>query len=144
MLFFAMIVASLTAMSGCQRTQISSVFLRVDASPRTAGKPHRRGSPTTGVAHTAQDDLRPHTPLLLLFTTSAQTHIYPEIRIDAVRFLDVFLDILPDVVVAGWTEQGGVQRQVHGGRVLEGYLGIMNAGTSFGDAGGGSQEDYSA
>ncbi|KAI0361212.1 hypothetical protein OH77DRAFT_1443396 [Trametes cingulata] len=79
-----------------------------------------------------REDLLPHSPVLLLFTTSAQTHIFPEIRIDAVRFLDVFLEYIPDVVTEGWTAQGSGS---HGRRVLEGYLGILNAGTSFGEGG---------
>jgi hypothetical protein len=83
-----------------------------------------------------QDDLRPHSQLLLLFTTSAQTHIFPEIRVDAVKFLDILLEVIPNVVVMGWVKQGAVQGQVHGGRVLEGYLGILNAGTTFGEGGG--------
>ncbi|KAI0080104.1 hypothetical protein K474DRAFT_1727562 [Panus rudis PR-1116 ss-1] len=75
-----------------------------------------------------KDDLLPHSPTLLLFTTSAQTHIFPEIRIDAIRFLDILLEYLPDVVVEGWS-QGAAG---HGRRVLEGYLGVLNAGTAFG------------
>lgn len=79
-----------------------------------------------------QNDLIPHVPLLLLFTASAQTHIFPEIRIDAVRFLDLLLDAVPESVVCGWNESG----LGHGKRVLEGYLGILNAGTKFGGAEG--------
>lgn len=74
----------------------------------------------------------PHSSALLLFTTSAQTHIFPEIRIDAIRFLDLFLDLIPQIVVGGW--RGG--KTGHGKRVLGGYLGILNAGTKFGDDGG--------
>jgi pre-rRNA-processing protein IPI1 len=80
----------------------------------------------------SQDDIQPHCPTLLLFTTSAQTHIFPEIRVDAIRFLNLFLNIIPETVVAGWTEQDSVQGHSHGSRVLEGYLGILNAGTSYG------------
>lgn len=70
--------------------------------------------------------------MLLLFTTSAQTHIFPEIRIDAIRFLDLYLDLIPEIVVGGWRDgKGG-----HGKRVLGGYLGVLNAGTKFGDDGG--------
>ncbi|KAI0673507.1 hypothetical protein C8Q78DRAFT_968534 [Trametes maxima] len=79
-----------------------------------------------------RDELIPHSPVLLLFTTSAQTHIFPEIRIDAVRFLDIFLEYIPDVVTEGWTQHGS---DGHGRRVLEGYLGILNAGTAFGEGG---------
>ena len=80
-----------------------------------------------------QDDLAPHSPVLLLFTTSAQTHIFPEIRIDAVRFLDVYLEYVPEVVTEGWMLSGAGN---HGRRVMEGYLGILNAGTTFGEDGG--------
>ncbi|KAI6007344.1 hypothetical protein EDD15DRAFT_2396785 [Pisolithus albus] len=76
-----------------------------------------------------KDDLIPHVPQLLLFTTSAQTHIFPEIRVDAVRYLDLFLGVLPDYVVMGWNESGsGLGR-----RILEGYLGLLNVSTKFGE-----------
>ncbi|KAG1881744.1 hypothetical protein C8R48DRAFT_585967 [Suillus tomentosus] len=80
----------------------------------------------------SKEDLIPHVPLLILFTTSAQTHIYPEIRIDAVRFLNLFLEIVPESVVDGWTQGNSG----HGKRVLEGYLGILSAGTKYGDTEG--------
>ncbi|TBU34542.1 hypothetical protein BD311DRAFT_746356 [Dichomitus squalens] len=79
-----------------------------------------------------RDDLVPHTPVLLLFTTSAQTHIFPEIRIDAVRFLDIYLEYIPEIVTEGWMQPGSGS---HGRRVMEGYLGILNAGTTFGEGG---------
>ncbi|KIJ68364.1 hypothetical protein HYDPIDRAFT_36848 [Hydnomerulius pinastri MD-312] len=88
----------------------------------------------------SKDDMIPHIPLLLLFTTSAQTHIFPEIRIDAVRFLDLFLDIVPESVVVGWNEANSG----HGKRVLEGYLGILSAGTKFGGAEGKAQATSTA
>lgn len=80
----------------------------------------------------SKEDLIPHVPLLILFTTSAQTHIFPEIRIDAVRFLDLFLELVPESLVDGWI-QGNPG---HGKRVLEGYLGILSAGTKYGDTEG--------
>lgn len=79
----------------------------------------------------------PHTPLLILFTTSAQTHIFPEIRIDAIRFIDLFLEVIPETLVSGWTEGSG-----HGNRVLDGYLGILNAGTKFSEAEGEKPLDF--
>ncbi|KAH7911965.1 hypothetical protein BJ138DRAFT_1005493 [Hygrophoropsis aurantiaca] len=85
------------------------------------------------------EDLIPHVPLLLLFTTSAQTHIFPDIRIDAIRFLDLFLEIVPDTVVEGWMDGTG-----HGKRVLEGYIGVLNAGTKFGGAEGAAQATSTA
>lgn len=79
-----------------------------------------------------QKDLIPHVPLLLLFAASAQTHIFPEIQIDAIRFLDLLLDAVPESVVCGWNESG----LGHGKRVLEGYLGILSVGIKFGEVEG--------
>ncbi|KAF8576820.1 hypothetical protein K439DRAFT_1397060 [Ramaria rubella] len=70
--------------------------------------------------------IRPHAPLLILFITSAQTHIFPAIRIDAVRSLDLLLELTPEIVIQGWNET-----ETTGARVLEGYLGLMNAGSNF-------------
>ncbi|TFK57197.1 hypothetical protein OE88DRAFT_1619628 [Heliocybe sulcata] len=81
------------------------------------------------------DILGPHASHLLLFTTSAQTHIFPEIRVDAVRFLDIFLDVMPDYIVKGWDESRADSVASHGSRVLDGYMGILNAGTKFGQDG---------
>jgi pre-rRNA-processing protein IPI1 len=75
-----------------------------------------------------QEDLLPHAPLLLLFTTSAQTHIFPEIRIDAIRFLNILLECIPSAVTSGWAEGS----DTHGSRVLSGYIGILNGGTKYG------------
>lgn len=79
-----------------------------------------------------QEDLVPHAPLILLFTSSAQTHIFPEIRIDAIRFLNIFLEYFPEVIVRGWDTANNST----GSRVLEGYLGVLSAGTITGDAEG--------
>ncbi|KAH8102453.1 hypothetical protein BXZ70DRAFT_1063256 [Cristinia sonorae] len=78
-----------------------------------------------------KDDLQPHAPVLLLFTTSALTHIFPEIRVDAVRFLDIFLEHIPEIIVEGWSNGSAS----HARRVLEGYIGLLNAGTAFGGEG---------
>lgn len=92
-----------------------------------------RISPAYSSAHgLSQDDLYPHAPVLLLFTTSALTHIFPEIRVDAVRFLDIFLEHIPELVVEGWASGSST----HGRRILDGYLGLLNAGTAFGGEGG--------
>ncbi|KAK0456533.1 hypothetical protein EV421DRAFT_1753044 [Armillaria borealis] len=76
-----------------------------------------------------KEQLIPHAPTLLLFTSSAQTHIFPEIRIDAIKILDLLLICIPEPVISGWN-QGGDK---HGARVLEGYLGLLSAGTKFGE-----------
>ena len=48
------------------------------------------------------------------------------------RFLDIFLECIPEAVTAGWCEN-----QVgHGSRILSGYLGILNAGTKYGETDG--------
>lgn len=93
---------------------------------------HLTLSPTLSLTVVSQEDLIPHSPVLLLFTTSAQTHIFPEIRIDAIRFLDLLLEHIPDVVTEGWAQSA----ESHGRRVLEGYLGVLDAGTTFGEGGG--------
>ncbi|KAH6917308.1 hypothetical protein BKA70DRAFT_1418067 [Coprinopsis sp. MPI-PUGE-AT-0042] len=86
------------------------------------------------------ENLIPHSHLLLLYTTSAQTHIFPEIRIDAVRFLDVFLEKMPEVLVEGLDHSV----KGHGHRILEGYLGLLNAGTKYGGNEGPAQATSTA
>ncbi|KAH9937104.1 uncharacterized protein B0H18DRAFT_1112984 [Fomitopsis serialis] len=72
----------------------------------------------------------PHSPVLLLFTTSAQTHIFPEIRIDAIRFW------ISSRAHSRHRDEGWAQsNSSHGRRVLEGYLGVLNAGTTYGEGG---------
>ncbi|KAK2461854.1 hypothetical protein APHAL10511_006317 [Amanita phalloides] len=66
----------------------------------------------------------PYSSLLLLYMTAAQTHIFPEIRIDAIRVLNILLECIPDIVTAGFCQVNGG----HGSRVLDGYLGILAAG----------------
>ncbi|KAI0256601.1 hypothetical protein BJV78DRAFT_292526 [Lactifluus subvellereus] len=78
---------------------------------------------------TSAHDLSPYSSTLLLFTTSAQTHIFPEIQIDAIHFLDLYLDTFPDVAVCGWRDG----KSGHGKRILEGYLSILNAGVKLGE-----------
>jgi len=88
--------------------------------------------------------LAPHTTILMLFITSSLSHIYPEIRIDAIRFLDLMLEFVPEVVVDGWvgwnvagysaddmndqkdSQGSGSNGAQHGQRVLEGYLALLN------------------
>ncbi|KAN0123950.1 hypothetical protein V8E52_002440 [Russula decolorans] len=77
----------------------------------------------------SEHDLSPHSSTLLLFTASAQTHIFPEIQIDAIRFLDLYLETFPNAVVCGWRDG----KSGNGKRILEGYLSILGAGTKLGD-----------
>lgn len=76
----------------------------------------------------------------MLFTTSAFSHIFPEIRVDAVRFIDLLLSLVPKVVVSGWTESSPMESSAvegraetssaggsqHGRRVLNGYLALFD------------------
>lgn len=70
----------------------------------------------------------------MLFTISALSHIFPEIRVDAVRFVDILLELIPDVVVGDWisssvekTGETSAQGASSGGRrILEGYLALLD------------------
>jgi hypothetical protein len=44
--------------------------------------------------------LTPHLPLLVLQTTSALSHIFPEIRLDACRLVQLLLDQVPHHIVS--------------------------------------------
>lgn len=46
--------------------------------------------------------LTPHVPLLLLHTSSALSHIFPEIRLDTARLVQLFLDHIPTHVISSW------------------------------------------
>ncbi|KAH8110674.1 hypothetical protein DFH11DRAFT_1514092 [Phellopilus nigrolimitatus] len=87
-----------------------------------------------------REHLAPHAPTILLFTASAQTHIFPEIRIDAIRIIDLLLEFIPEYVVNGFmgAEPAGDQSS-HGKKILDGYLGLLNVGARFNeDEGKGS------
>ncbi|WVQ80727.1 hypothetical protein IAT38_002832 [Cryptococcus sp. DSM 104549] len=49
--------------------------------------------------------LSPHLPLLLLQTSSALSHIFPEIRLDACKLVHLFLRLVPSHVVGSWPYQ---------------------------------------
>lgn len=46
--------------------------------------------------------LTPHLPLLLLQTSSALSHIFPEIRLDASKLVSLLLDHVPRHVTGSW------------------------------------------
>lgn len=56
----------------------------------------------------------PHAPLLLLQTSSALSHIFPEIRLDACRLIELLLDVVPDEVVGQWPFSAGSARGAKG------------------------------
>ncbi|CAD6957328.1 unnamed protein product [Tilletia laevis] len=43
-----------------------------------------------------------YAPSLILYTVSALSHIFTEVRIDALRILNLLLDHIPEAVVRGW------------------------------------------
>ncbi|RUS34958.1 hypothetical protein BC938DRAFT_477408 [Jimgerdemannia flammicorona] len=46
-----------------------------------------------------KSDLQPFLPLLIIYTCSAITHIQEDIRSDAIKFMDLWIDVAPEVVV---------------------------------------------
>ncbi|KAK9719110.1 rRNA processing protein [Basidiobolus ranarum] len=46
-----------------------------------------------------QSDLHPFLPLLIVYTCSAMTHIHEDIRTDALKFLNLWIDISPQTVI---------------------------------------------
>lgn len=49
-------------------------------------------------------ELEPFVPLLIIYTCSAMTHIMEDIRLDAIKLLDIWVSILPDAVTSKfWT-----------------------------------------
>lgn len=70
----------------------------------------------------------PHAATLILFTTSAQSHIFLEIRLDTIHILNILLDVIPGAV----TSKGP---SGHGNRVLQGYCSLLVGNTLKGETG---------
>lgn len=66
----------------------------------TGGTPPSSNLPA--VLLTLQTVLTPHLPLLLLQTSSALSHIFPEIRLDACKLVALLLEHVPTHVVGSW------------------------------------------
>ncbi|KAL4211496.1 Rix1 complex component [Rhizopus microsporus] len=45
-------------------------------------------------------ELQPFMPILIMYTCSAMTHIFEDVRLDAVKFMNLWIQIAPDVVVS--------------------------------------------
>ncbi|OWT40035.1 pre-rRNA-processing protein IPI1 [Cryptococcus neoformans Bt1] len=54
------------------------------------------------LAHLSQSVLSPHLPLLVLQASSALSHIFPEIRLDACKLVHLMLQYVPNHVVSSW------------------------------------------
>lgn len=76
-----------------------------------------------------QTSLAPHLPLLLLQTSSALSHIFPEIRLDAARLVNLFLEHIPKHVTSSWPS--------HTSTILEGLRLTVGLG---GDKGASSTQ----
>jgi pre-rRNA-processing protein IPI1 len=69
--------------------------------------------------------LAPHLPTLLLYTTSGMSHIYPDVRLDALRTLDVLLAAAPRAVAHGWDAH-----DTGAARVMAGYRDLLGLAQS--------------
>ncbi|GAC99791.1 hypothetical protein PHSY_007394 [Pseudozyma hubeiensis SY62] len=101
--------------------------------------------------------LGPYHNTLLLFTTSALSHIYPEVRLDAIKILDVCLDALPHIATVGWENAvhkmanaissaahgptqsnpagpSNASHQPHGERIMNCYLNLLGITQKSGSA----------
>ncbi|RHZ46096.1 hypothetical protein Glove_634g10 [Diversispora epigaea] len=63
-----------------------------------------------------KSDLKPFIPLLIIFTCSAMTHIYEDIRADAIKFMEIWTTVAPDVVVNGFWQ-----------KVIQNYITLLNS-----------------
>ncbi|KZO96031.1 hypothetical protein CALVIDRAFT_146689 [Calocera viscosa TUFC12733] len=63
--------------------------------------------------------LEPHVPLLLLHVLSNMAHIFPEVRIDAIRVLRILLDRVPSAVILDCS------RTQSTGRILDAFRSIL-------------------
>lgn len=53
-------------------------------------------------------ELQPFMPLLIIYTCSAMTHIFEDVRLDAVKIMDLWIQIAPDVIVSKfWNRVAG-------------------------------------
>ena len=72
--------------------------------------------------------MTPHLPLLLLQTSSALSHIFPEIRLDACHIVYLLLEHVPSHVVGSWprTASASSSKFTGGNNILEGLrLAVM-------------------
>ncbi|CAJ0753304.1 8593_t:CDS:10 [Entrophospora sp. SA101] len=60
-------------------------------------------------------ELRPFIPLLILFTCSAMSSIHEDIRIDSIKFMNIWLTLAPDIVVDQFWE-----------KVLPNYISLLS------------------
>ncbi|KNZ49948.1 hypothetical protein VP01_467g3 [Puccinia sorghi] len=86
--------------------------------------------------------LKPFCPVIIFFASSALSHIFPDIRVDAIYIIDILLDVAPNSVVAGWPRdrrtdlhllalnpQSTNLAQQPGLRLLQLYLSLLSVGS---------------
>ncbi|GES82738.1 hypothetical protein RCL_jg11547.t1 [Rhizophagus clarus] len=61
-----------------------------------------------------KSELRPFLPILIIYTCSAMTHIYEDVRADSIKFMELWLNIAPDIIVDGFWQ-----------RVVPNYIGLL-------------------
>ncbi|CAG8451772.1 10250_t:CDS:10, partial [Acaulospora morrowiae] len=67
-----------------------------------------------------KSDIRPFLPLLIVYTCSAMTHIYEDIRIDAIKFVEIWLSVAPDIVVDGFWR-----------KIIQNYISLLSSESNF-------------
>ncbi|PLW10121.1 hypothetical protein PCANC_08866 [Puccinia coronata f. sp. avenae] len=87
--------------------------------------------------------LKPFCSVIIFFAGSALSHIFADIRVDAIYIIDILLDVAPDCVVAGWpcdqradlqldngtSRQSTNLPQQPGPRLLQLYLSLLSIGS---------------
>ncbi|KAH9470364.1 hypothetical protein MJO28_017589 [Puccinia striiformis f. sp. tritici] len=87
--------------------------------------------------------LKPFCSIIIFFASSALSHIFADIRVDAIYIIDILLDVAPDCVVAGWPRDRRADLQSNGGsdtqstnlpqqpglRLLQLYLSLLSIGS---------------
>ncbi|KAI7905295.1 uncharacterized protein BX663DRAFT_484579 [Cokeromyces recurvatus] len=72
-------------------------------------------------------ELQPFMPLLIIYTCSAMTHIFEDIRLDAVKLMNLWIQIAPDIVVTKFW-----------GRVTGNYMSLLTVDSNNMNTSGGS------
>ena len=81
----------------------------------------------------------PFSSILLLFTASGLSHIFPEVRLDSIKFLDILMDFIPESVCQGWAGHSNSSHltSMGGKQIIDCYTALLNAkGDDKGPAGG--------
>ncbi|EIW73638.1 hypothetical protein TREMEDRAFT_67469 [Tremella mesenterica DSM 1558] len=77
-----------------------------------------------------EETLSPHLPLLLLQTSSALSHIFPEIRITGCQLVSLLLDHIPSHVIGSWPFSSSGTNVLEGLRLAAGLGGETGSNSS--------------